>query len=183
MWIGVRSYCRMLISDCVGSSSFFGFMGVTACMVFSNIGSAYGTAKAGVGICSMGVTRSELVMKSTLPVIMAGVLGIYGLIISIMITSAIAAEADAYSEFMGYGHLSAGLIVGLSCLAVGFAIGIIGDAGMRAHGIEEKMFVGVVLILVFAEALALYGLVVGIMVIMNTKSATSTKAFCTKYGA
>eukprot|EP00388_Colpodella_angusta_P019868 GDKJ01049650.1.p1 GENE.GDKJ01049650.1~~GDKJ01049650.1.p1 ORF type:complete len:182 (+),score=39.25 GDKJ01049650.1:1-546(+) len=172
---------RMLLVDCVGSSSFFGFMGVTACMVFSNIGSAYGTAKAGVGICSMGVTRSELVMKSTLPVIMAGVLGIYGLIISIMITGQIQTGGAEYSEFMGYGHLSAGLIVGLSCLAVGFAIGIIGDAGMRAHGIEEKMFVGVVLILVFAEALALYGLVVGIMVLMNTKSAVDNAVFCKSY--
>jgi V-type H+-transporting ATPase 16kDa proteolipid subunit len=39
------------------------------------MGAAYGTAKSGVGIASMGVMRPELVMKSIVPVVMAGVLG------------------------------------------------------------------------------------------------------------
>lgn len=38
-----------------------------------------------MGIASMGVMRPELVMKSIVPVVMAGVLGIYGLIIAVMI--------------------------------------------------------------------------------------------------
>ncbi|KAG2263806.1 hypothetical protein Bca52824_070885 [Brassica carinata] len=42
------------------------------------MGAAYGTAKSGVGVASMGVMRPELVMKSIVPVVMAGVLGIYG---------------------------------------------------------------------------------------------------------
>jgi len=49
------------------------------------LGSAYGTAKSGVGICSMGVLKPELIMKSVIPVIMAGILGIYGFIVSILI--------------------------------------------------------------------------------------------------
>ena len=49
-----------------------------------DLGSAYGTAKAGVGVCSMGVFRPDAVMKNMLPVIMAGILGIYGLIASII---------------------------------------------------------------------------------------------------
>uniref|UniRef100_A0A0D3DE86 V-type proton ATPase proteolipid subunit n=2 Tax=Brassica TaxID=3705 RepID=A0A0D3DE86_BRAOL len=44
----------------------------------SSMGAAYGTAKSGVGVASMGVMRPELVMKSIVPVVMAGVLGIYG---------------------------------------------------------------------------------------------------------
>jgi len=59
---------------------FFGFMGAMSALVFSCMGAAYGTAKSGVGIASMGVMRPELVMKSIVPVVMAGVLGIYGLI-------------------------------------------------------------------------------------------------------
>ena len=49
-----------------------------------DLGSAYGTAKAGVGVCSMGVFRPDAVMRNMLPVIMAGILGIYGLIASII---------------------------------------------------------------------------------------------------
>jgi V-type H+-transporting ATPase 16kDa proteolipid subunit len=40
-----------------------------------------------VGIASMGVLRPELVMKSIVPVIMAGVLGIYGLIIAVIVST------------------------------------------------------------------------------------------------
>ena len=53
----------------------------------AGFGAAYGTAKSGVGIASMGVMRPELVMKSIVPVVMAGVLGIYGLIIAVIIST------------------------------------------------------------------------------------------------
>jgi V-type H+-transporting ATPase proteolipid subunit len=43
----------------------------------------------GVGIASMGVMRPELVMKSIVPVVMAGVLGIYGLIIAVIISTGV----------------------------------------------------------------------------------------------
>lgn len=33
------------------------------------------------------------------------------------------------------------------------AIGIVGDAGVRAVGQQDKIFVGMILILIFAEAL------------------------------
>jgi V-type H+-transporting ATPase proteolipid subunit len=49
------------------------------------LGSAYGTAKSGVGITSMGVLRPDLIIKSVVPVVMAGILGIYGLIIGVII--------------------------------------------------------------------------------------------------
>ena len=53
--------------------------------VVLDLGAAYGTAKSGVGIASMGVLKPELIMKSIVPVVMAGVLGIYGLIIAVII--------------------------------------------------------------------------------------------------
>ena len=34
---------------------FFGYIGVACALVFANLGAAYGTAKSGVGISSMGV--------------------------------------------------------------------------------------------------------------------------------
>jgi len=70
--------------------AFFGFMGLTSALVFSNLGAAYGTAKSGVGIASIGVLKSELVFKSLIPVVMAGILGIYGLIVAVILQSKIA---------------------------------------------------------------------------------------------
>lgn len=51
---------------------FFGSLGVSAAMMFTAAGSAYGTAKSGTGIASMSVTRPDLVMKAIIPVVMAG---------------------------------------------------------------------------------------------------------------
>lgn len=68
-----------------GSQYFFGYIGVASALVFANLGAAYGSAKAGVGICSMGVLKPELIMKSVVPVVMAGILGIYGMIVAVII--------------------------------------------------------------------------------------------------
>ena len=110
--------------------------------------------------------RPELVMRNIIPVVMAGVLGIYGLIVAVIIQGAIDVPANGksqYSSYTGFAHLAAGLCCGLSGLAAGMAIGVVGDAGVRAVGQQEKLFVGMILILIFAEALGLYGLIVALI--------------------
>lgn len=75
-------------------------------------------------------------------------------------TRAVNQTADkAYYFFDGYAHFAAGLACGLAGLGAGMAIGIVGDAGVRANAQQPKLFVGMILILIFAEALALYGLI------------------------
>merc|ERR1719265_1350348 len=91
----------------------------------------------------MGVMRGDLVMRSMIPVVMAGVLGIYGLITAVIINGKLD-HLDSYSAYSGYAHLSAGLCVGLSSLAAGLAIGIVGDSGVRANAQEPKLFVGMI---------------------------------------
>merc|ERR1711874_364636 len=142
---------------CDPSSAFFGFMGLSSAIIFANLGAAYGTAKSGVGIMSMGVMRPEAAMRSIIPVVMAGVLGIYGLITAVIINGKFTNPKE-YAAFQGFAHFGAGLTVGLSSLAAGMAIGIVGDAGVRANAQQPKLFVGMILILIFAEALGLYGL-------------------------
>jgi len=166
----------MVLQPCDPSSAFFGFMGVTSAIVFANFGAAYGTAKSGVGISSMGIMRPDLVVRSIIPVVMAGVLGIYGLITAIIINGKMSNPAE-YSAYLGYAHLAAGLTVGMSSLAAGLAIGIVGDAGVRANAQQQRLFVGMILILIFAEALGLYGLIVGLVV----ANASSTSPLCAAY--
>ena len=139
---------------------FFGYMGIASALVFANLGAAYGTAKSGVGICSMGVLKPDKIIKSVIPVIMAGILGIYGLIVAVILNQRI---GNGYTYKSGYAHLSSGLCCGLSSLGAGIAIGIGGDAGVRALGQTDKIFVGMMLILIFAEALGLYGLIVSLI--------------------
>jgi len=98
----------------------------------AGMGAACGMEKSDVGVASMGVMRPELVMNSIVPVVMAGVLGIYGLIIAMIISTGINPKAKSYYLFDEYAHLSSGLACGLAGLSAGMAIGIVGDAGVRS---------------------------------------------------
>ncbi|CAB9530244.1 16 kDa proteolipid subunit [Seminavis robusta] len=177
----------------------FGYMGASACMVLASWGSAWGTWRAGLGICQMGVDHPKGIIKNIVPIVMAGVLGIYGLIVAVIITQAISAPLEGtgntYSAFNGYTHLAAGLCCGLSCLAAGGTIGVLGEVGVKGFGIKaergrkffwsespdgdddggdvmsgssdaesaNKLYVGMLIMLIFSEALALYGLIVALI--------------------
>jgi len=142
-------------------SPFFGVMGATSAMVFGAMGAAYGTAKSGTGIAAMAVMRPEAIMKSIIPVVMAGIIAIYGVVVAVLIAGQLG-PAPEYTLYKGFVHLGAGLSVGLSGLAAGYAVGIVGDAGVRGTAQQPRLYVGMILILIFAEVLGLYGLIVAI---------------------
>jgi len=105
-------------------------------------------------------------MKSLIPVVMSGIIAVYALVIAVLIAGNL--NPDSYSLFNGFMHLGCGLSVGGSGLAAGYAIGIVGDHGVRSYMLQSRIFVGMVLILIFGEVLGLYGLIVGL--IMNTRA-------------
>jgi V-type H+-transporting ATPase 16kDa proteolipid subunit len=109
---------------------------------------------------------------------MSGIIAVYGLVMAVLIAGSLN-PLDDYSLYKyilplliltcsGIIHLSSGLCVGLTGLAAGYCIGIVGDQGVRSYLLEQKIFVGLVLILIFAEVLGLYGLIVGL--ILNTRA-------------
>ena len=53
--------------------------------------------------------------------------------------------------------------MGISGLAAGIAIGVIGDTFLRAMGQQPRLFVAMVLVLVIAEVLGIYGLIVALI--------------------
>jgi V-type H+-transporting ATPase proteolipid subunit len=115
--------------------------------IITDVGAAAGTAKAGVGIMRAGIKTPEQIWRNLIPVVMAGVNGIYGLITAIILVGAITrpsvgSNENKYSLYTGAAHLAAGLCCGLSGLGSGFCIGIAGDAAVQACGtfdVELKM--------------------------------------------
>lgn len=147
---------------------FFGFAGCASAIVLSCVGAAFGSAKSGIGIAGIGTFKPELIMKSLIPVVLSGILSVYGLVVSVLIAGGLN-PAEEYSLFKGFMHLACGLSVGFSCMASGYAIGVVGDEGVRQFMHQPRLFVGIVLILIFAEVLGLYGLIIAL--ILNTKGA------------
>ncbi|KAF9972036.1 v-type proton ATPase 16 kDa proteolipid subunit 2 [Actinomortierella ambigua] len=152
---------------CPPYAPFFGLAGVASAMVFSSVGAGYGTFKSGLGISGMGTFHPELMLKSLIPVIMAGIISVYGLVIGVLLAGAI--NFGSYSLFHGFVHLGAGLCVGLTGMSAGYAIGVVGDVCVRGYGSQPRLYVAMVLVLIFAEVLGLYGLIVGL--ILNTQTA------------
>ena len=145
--------------------TFFGYMGIASALVFANLGAAYGTAKSGVGICAMGIMKPSSIIKGVIPVIMAGILGIYGLIVAVILGQKLSGEQTYIDIKKGYQYLGSGLCCGLTSFGAGIAIGIGGESGVRALGQQDKVFVGMMLILIFSEALGLYGLIVSLILV------------------
>lgn len=91
---------------------------------------------------------------------MSGIIAVYGLVIAVLIAGDMGPPPQQnYSLFTGFMHLASGLSVGLTGLAAGYAIGIVGDMGVRSYMQQSRIFVGMVLILIFGEVLGLYGYV------------------------
>lgn len=203
---------------CPSYAVVIGYGGVTAAVVLSNFGSAWGTWKSGVSVIHTGIRHPSSVMKNVIPIVMAGVIGIYGLITAVIIAESIPRpnqnRENAYSLYSAMAHLCAGLCVGCSGLAAGGCIGIVGDYGVRAVGYrasqislfpssverqgysavpnsdgaaesgdddisgsndQSKLFVGMLIMLIFSEALALYGLIVALIVTQHSYSCVSDR--------
>lgn len=101
-------------------------MGCISAIVFTVLGSSYGTAKSSAAIFSAGILRPDRLMQNTLCAIMAQILSIYGLVAAVIIANRLVEKQALHTSFLQF---AAGISVGLCGLAAGFAIGIVGDAG------------------------------------------------------
>ncbi|KAJ9464779.1 V-type proton ATPase 16 kDa proteolipid subunit [Diplonema papillatum] len=163
---------------CTPLGALFGQLGASAALGLANIGAAYGTVKAGVAVAHLGIVAKNRATRGMVPVIMAGILCIYGLIIAVIISNNVKLTDRTYTLGKGFLHLGAGLAGGFASLAAGFAIGQVGDACAAAYQKTETIFVAMILMLIFAEALGLYGLIVALL--MNGK-ATAINTVCNTY--
>lgn len=82
---------------------------------------------------------------------MAGIVAIYGLVVAVIISGRLEAGGPSYTIDRGFSQFAAGLVCGLCGLGAGYAIGIVGDAGVRGLAQQPRLFVGMILMLIFSE--------------------------------
>jgi V/A-type H+-transporting ATPase subunit K len=93
---------------------------------------------------------------------------IYGVLVAVflffLIPGIASAESSANSS-SGMGFLAAALSTGLSAIAAGYAVAVVGSSAIGAIS-EDPNIVGKTLIFVgLAEGIAIYGLIVSIMIL------------------
>jgi V-type H+-transporting ATPase 16kDa proteolipid subunit len=164
-------------------------LGAALSIFLASLGSAIASAEAGIY-----ALRSKSGMIAFVPIIIAGVLAIYGIIISVLLAGKLhGAEGDdgviAITTAQGYRYLCAGLSVGLACAASGLGMAnfikqsnagghqtpsssvapsetvpLLGNSAAAAFSVPpcDHRYM---MVMVFLEAIALYGLIVALFLL------------------
>jgi len=149
-------------SDMLMMAPLIGNMGIVAAIALPTFGAAYGTAKSGQGIAAIAPRRPNMIMKSIVHAVMAGVIAIYGLVVAVLLAQKID-RAPKYDLASAYNHLAGGMAVGICGMAGGMCIGVLGNWGTRSSALRPQMFMSAVLMTGFAMVLGMYGLIVALL--------------------
>ena len=85
--------------------------------------------------------------------------------IAVVCLPIIASAAESGITDEGVGYLAAALAVGLSTIAGGIAVGVVGAAAMGAVGEKPEISGKALIFLGLAEGIAIYGLIIAIMIL------------------
>lgn len=111
-------------------------------------------------------------MKCIIPVVMSGIVAVYGLVVAIVISSKLSPKVPIPLA-KGVADLGAGLAAGFTGVSSGYTIGVIGDLAARSYYLQPKIFTGAIIALIFGEVLGLYGLIVAIILSSSVDSSCS----------
>lgn len=162
-------------------------LGAVAAVLLASAGSAYGSAHGGMFAVR---TVDYLGRMAFIPIMQAGVLAIYGLVMGYLLSKRIDFDPSSAD---GYRNLASGLAVGAACLCSGVGMGLFlrihnchrmplpspgavpagrGDADPLLAAVAgddhplgqnpKKKFITLVMSLIFLESIGLYGLVVAL---------------------
>eukprot|EP00033_Pygsuia_biforma_P000580 GCRY01000684.1.p1 GENE.GCRY01000684.1~~GCRY01000684.1.p1 ORF type:complete len:181 (-),score=26.79 GCRY01000684.1:112-654(-) len=145
------------------SPYFFTSLGVGFTIGLSVIGAATGIYMAGTSIVGGSVRSPHIQSKNLVSVLLCEAVAIYGVIMSIVLVTKLepfttAHAVDYYSAFATFGT---GLTVGFGNLFCGLSVGTVGKAAALADAQTPNVFTKIIIVMIFAEALGLFGLIVG----------------------
>lgn len=146
-------------------------VGVVFSIGISVLGSAWGIFITGSSLLSAAIKHPRISSKNLVSVIFAEACAIYGVIMAIILQAKIVELEDKpFSAYAGYAILAAGVSVGLSNLVCGLSVGVVGSSCALSDAQNSSLFVKILIVEIFASALGLFGVIVGI--IMASKVAT-----------
>jgi len=169
-------YCNAGWGEVLSHMSPYGYanFGIAFGLGFSVVGAAWGIFLTGSSLVGAAVKAPRIRSKNLISVIFCEATAIYGVIMAIILANKVKKPevADYFLDdnwdfpgfyYAGYGMFSSGLSVGLTNIASGVSVGIAGSSCAIGDAQDPSLFVKVLIVEIFASALGIFGIIVGII--------------------
>jgi len=150
----------------------WGGLGIGFAISLSIIGAAWGILTTGSSISGACIRSPEIRSKNLISIIFCEAVAIYGVILSIILSGKMEASGASlgydgeytYAAMAaGYTLFAAGLTVGVGNMSCGISVGIVGSSCAIADANNSALFVKILVIEIFASALGIYAVIIGIL--------------------